>query len=314
MNILVTGGAGFIGSHLIDQLLKDENVVYCVDNLITGSLKNIEHHKNNKNFKFINHDIVEPVPIGFLPKRINQIYHLASPADPLRYFKLAIQTMLTNSIGTYHVVELSNKHKARILFTSTSEIYGDPLEHPQKETYFGNVNPVGPRAVYDEAKRFAETMIEQYHREFNLDTRIIRIFNTYGPRMHEKEGRMVPNFIKRALKGEPIEIYGDGKNTRSLCFVSDLVEGLIYSMEKNGIAGEVINLGNPDEYSVLDFAKIVIDATSSRSEIKFLDAWKDDPRQRKPDITKAKRLLNWSPSTNLDEGLKQTLSFFQSSS
>src|SRR3989344_916024 len=233
MNILVTGGAGFIGSHLIDQLLKDENVVYCVDNLITGSLKNIEHHKNNKNFKFINHDIVEPVPIGFLPKRINQIYHLASPADPLRYFKLAIQTMLTNSIGTYHVVELSNKHKARILFTSTSEIYGDPLEHPQKETYFGNVNPVGPRAVYDEAKRFAETMIEQYHREFNLDTRIIRIFNTYGPRMHEKEGRMVPNFIKRALKGEPIEIYGDGKNTRSLGFVSDLVEGLIYSMEKN---------------------------------------------------------------------------------
>ena len=310
MQILVSGGAGFIGSYLCEKLLKERNRVICVDNLITGSESNIEEFKKNKKFNFLKKDVGEPFSLNGFGK-INQIYHLASPADPSHYLKYPIETLLANSLGTYNLLKLSLQYRAKFLYASSSEVYGDPKEHPQKESYFGNVNPVGIRSCYDEGKRFGEALVTAYYKKYKLDVRIIRIFNTYGPKMHLEEGRMVPNFIMRALKNKPLPIYGDGKNTRSLCYIYDLVEGLVLAMNKKGTAGEVFNLGNPDEYGVEQFAKIVIESLGSNSKIEFENEWEDDPKRRKPDISKATRLLGWQPKVPLKSGLQKTMEYFR---
>lgn len=314
--ILVTGGAGFIGSNLSQALVSRGDNVIVLDNLITGTVKNIAHLIGKKNFEFINHDVIVPF-FGRKNIKIDEIYHLASPADPnvhspLSYMSHPFETMKVNTVGTWNMCELALKHGAKLSFASTSEIYGDPEVFPQSEKYRGNVSTVGPRSVYDEAKRFGETIVSSFIREKKLNARISRIFNTYGPRMNVKEGRAVVNFINQALGGEPLTIYGDGKQTRSFCYIDDQIEGQIAAMDKEGTTGEVINIGNPDERTILEFAQIIKELSNSSSEITFAEPLpEDDPTQRKPDIAKAKKLLGWEPKVKLEEGLLLTIEYFR---
>ena len=312
--ILITGGAGFIGSHLCKKLVDQGDTVICLDNLLTGSQKNIADLLADKNFFFISQDACKPFVSRKFAK-IDQIYHLASPADPnvnspVSYMTHPFETMSVNTIGTWNMCELAVKHKAKLLFTSTSEVYGDPQVSPQTEGYRGNVSTTGPRAVYDESKRFGETIVSAFVRNKNLNGRITRIFNTYGPKMNPNEGRAVVNFIKQAIKNEYIAIYGDGSQTRSFCYVDDEVEGLILAMEK-GKRGEVYNIGNNREMSILVFAKLIKKLADSKSKIIFEPLPEDDPTQRKPDITKAKKRLGWNPKIDLEEGLLKTIQYFR---
>lgn len=314
--IIVTGGAGFIGSNLCNLLVDRGDTVVCLDNLISGSEKNIAHLLSKGNFFFFNHDVCKPFTNRKFNK-IDEIYHMASPADPnvlssVSYIAHPFETMKVNSIGTWNMCDLSVKFGAKLLFTSTSEIYGDPLVSPQDENYRGNVSTTGPRAVYDESKRFGETIVSAFVRGKHLDARITRIFNTYGPRMNINEGRAVVNFIKQALGNEPITIYGDGKQTRSFCYIDDQVEGQVAAMETGGTRGEVFNIGNPDEKTILEFAQIIKQLAKSKSEITFEDLPVDDPKQRKPDVRKAKKVLDWEPKTKLKAGLISTIKYFKS--
>ncbi len=303
--ILVTGGAGFIGSHLCKYLLDKGEEVICMDNFFTGSKRNIHPLLNNPNFEILRHDVIQPIYL-----EVDQIYHLACPASPVHYEWDPIKTLLTSTVGMYNMLGIAKRCKARILQASTSEVYGDPLEHPQKETYRGNVNCIGPRSCYDEGKRVAETFMSDYHKENNVDTRIVRIFNTYGSNMDVGDGRVVSNFIVQALKNEPITIYGDGSQTRSFCFVSDLIEGLYKMMNQDNFIGPV-NLGNPNEFTIIELAKKIIKLTNSKSKIVYKKLPEDDPMQRQPDITLAKKKLNWEPSVQLEEGLKNTIKYFK---
>lgn len=309
MKILVTGGAGFLGSNLCEALLDKNYEVVCVDNLITGNKKNIEEFLKDKKFVFIKHDVVELLNKNL--GKIDQIYHLASPASPKDYFAYPLETMMTSSQGTYNLLKLACKLSAKFLFASTSEVYGDPKVHPQKETYSGNVDPTVLRSAYDESKRFAEAQTMLFVRKYDLDARIVRIFNTYGPRMRLDDGRPMPTFINQVLQQKPLTIQGDGKQTRSFCFVSDLVDGLILAMEKAGTRGEVFNLGNPDERSIIDLAKIIKDTLKSKSEIVFVERYPNDPERRRPDIAKARKILGWEPKISLEKGLDKTINYFK---
>lgn len=304
---LVSGGAGFIGSWLCESLLKDFRVI-CLDDLSSGNEKNISTLRKDKNFKFFKHNIIKPLKIS---EKVNYIFHLASRASPIDYQAYPIHTMLTNSIGTYNMLNIAKEKKARFLFSSTSEVYGDPIEHPQKESYWGNVNPIGIRACYDESKRFSEALTMTFMREFSIEVRIVRIFNTYGPRMKEDDGRVISNFITQALKGKAITVYGNGSQTRSFCYISDMVDGIIKAMFSDKAMGEVINLGNPNEFEILELANLVKKLTNSRSKIIFKDLPEDDPKRRCPNIDKAKRLLNWEPKISLEKGLKRTIQYFK---
>jgi len=306
MNIVVTGGAGFIGSHLCEALLEKGHRVICVDNLFTGRKENIAHLLKNKNFEFIEHDIIEPL---FLKKSIDQIYNLACPASPVHYQHNAIRTIKANTVGMINMLGMAKKHKARILQASTSEVYGDPKEHPQKESYWGNVNCIGIRSCYDEGKRVAETLMLDYHRQNKVDIRIARIFNTYGPRMAKDDGRVVSNFIVQALESKNITVYGDGKQTRSFCYVSDMIHGLIQLMESSILSP--VNLGNPGEFTVLELAQKVLKMTQSRSKIIYKPLPQDDPKVRCPDIRKANKELGWEPKISLDQGLPKTIDYFK---
>ncbi len=303
--VLVTGGAGFIGSHLVEKLLEQGNEVLCVDNFFTGSKRNIEHLLDNPHFELIRHDIVFPLYV-----EVDEIYNFASPASPIHYQYNPIKTIKTNVIGTINMLGLAKRTKARILQASTSEVYGDPLVHPQPETYYGNVNPLGPRACYDEGKRAAETLFMDYHRENKVKIKIIRIFNTYGPRMHPNDGRVVSNFIVQALRNEPITIFGDGSQTRSFQYIDDLIRGILLMMDTDDSFIGPVNLGNPQEFRIIDLAKKIVELTGSRSKFKFLPLPQDDPKKRKPDITLAKEKLGWSPRVSLDEGLIKTIEYF----
>ena len=304
--VAVTGGAGFIGSHLIDNLLKRGNKVVCIDNLITGNRENIKHHMNNENFEFIYYDVSKPF---YTDIKIDFVFHFASPASPIDYQKYPIQTLKVGGLGTHNLLGLCKEHKAGFLLASTSEVYGDPLIHPQTEDYWGNVNPIGPRGVYDEAKRFAEAITMAYYRYHGLDTRIVRIFNTFGPRMRKNDGRVVPAFINQALLNNPLTVFGNGSQTRSFCFVQDLVEGLLTFQETD--EHYPINLGNPKEMTVLEFAELVIKLTGSQSDIIFQKLPVDDPKIRQPNIARAKEILNWQPKVTLEEGLKKTIEYFK---
>jgi len=304
--VLITGGAGFLGSHLCDKFISEGYEVVCMDNLITGNMDNISHLIGNPKFKFIYYDVTDYV---YVPGDLDLILHFASPASPIDYLKLPIQTLKVNSLGTHKVLGLAKAKKATFLLASTSEVYGDPDVHPQSEDYWGNVNPVGPRGVYDEAKRFAEAMTMAYHNYHKVDTRIVRIFNTYGERMRLNDGRAIPNFITQALKGEDITVYGDGSQTRSICYVDDLING-IYKLSQSNY-NLPINIGNPDEISMLDLAKEIIDLTNSKSKIIFKELPVDDPRVRRPDITLAKKILNWEPKVKRKEGLLKTIEYFK---
>ncbi len=305
MKALVTGGAGFLGSHLCDLLLAKGYEVLCVDNLITGNARNIEHIKSDK-FSYIKHDVTKPL---YLEEKIDFLFHLASPASPVDYLELPIQTLKVGSLGTHNMLGLSKDQDARFFLASTSEVYGDPLENPQREEYWGNVNPIGPRGVYDEAKRFAEAITMAYHRYHKVDTRIVRIFNTYGPRMRLNDGRVVPNFIGQALRGDDLTVYGDGSQTRSFCYVSDEVEGIYRLMMSD--YDLPVNIGNTEEHTILEFAKIIINITGSKSKIVYKDLPVDDPKQRRPDITKARKILKWEPKVSLEEGLNETIKYFK---
>ena len=305
MKALVTGGAGFLGSHLCDLLLEKGHEVVCVDNLITGNEQNIAHI-NQDGFSYIRHDVSKPL---YLKGKIDLIFHLASPASPIDYMELPIQTLKVGALGTHNMLGLAKEKNARFLLASTSEVYGDPLVNPQSEEYWGNVNPVGPRGVYDESKRFAEAITMAYHRYHGIDTRIVRIFNTYGPRMRMNDGRVVPNFIKQALCGEDITVYGDGSQTRSFCYASDEVEGIFRLMNSDYVLP--VNIGNPEEHTILEFARIILELTGSNSKIIFKDLPVDDPKQRRPDITKAKKILKWEPEVSLEQGLKRTIEYFR---
>ena len=302
---LVTGGAGFLGSHLCDALLAEGYDVLCVDNLLTGREANLTHLKNDSRFEFKNHDINEPFDFG----RVDFIFHFACPASPVDYMEHGIATLKVGSHGTLHALDLALKYKAKYLISSTSECYGDPLEHPQKETYWGHVNPIGPRSVYDESKRFAEALTMAYHRYHKVDTRIVRIFNTYGTRMQLNDGRVVPNFMKQAIRGEDLTVYGDGSQTRSFCYVSDEIDGFLRLAKSS--EHTPVNIGNPDEFTILECAKKVIEVTSSKSKIRYEALPTDDPKQRRPDISRARQLLNWEPKINLETGLKLSLDYFK---
>ncbi|MBI3379781.1 SDR family oxidoreductase [Candidatus Gottesmanbacteria bacterium] len=311
---LVTGGAGFIGSHLCDKLIEKRYEVVCLDNLITGNKENLRQLLNNPNFHFVQHDVVNPftTKLDLLNQKIQYIYHLASPASPPQYRKYSIETLLTNSSGTYNVLELARKMKAFYLLASTSEVYGNPIMHPQKESYFGNVNPVGLRACYDEGKRFAEALTMEYVRKHNLDARIVRIFNTYGPRMQKDDGRVVSNFINQAIAGISLTIYGDGTQTRSFCYISDMVNGIIAAMESKDMIGEVVNLGNPNELTIEEIGEIILKLTNSKSSMeKYDERIGDDPDKRKPDIEKAMKKLHWEPQIDLETGLNKTIEYFK---
>jgi dTDP-glucose 4,6-dehydratase/UDP-glucuronate decarboxylase len=309
--ILVTGGAGFIGSHICDFLVTKGYNVVCLDNLLTGSKKNIEKLLADPKFEFIEADVTKP--IDQITNGIKYIFHLASPASPVDYQNHPEETLLTNSQGTINVLNLARDSGARVLIASTSEVYGDPLEHPQKETYFGNVNSFGPRSCYDEGKRFSEAATYVFLHKYDLDARIVRIFNTYGPKMQKDDGRVVSNFISQALSNSPISIDGDGSQTRSFCYVSDLVEGIFKTMFSEKTKGEIFNLGNPDEYTIKELADKIIKLTGSSSEIKYNGSFrKDDPMRRKPDITKAKLILSWEPKVGVDDGLQKTIEYYNS--
>jgi len=302
---LVTGGAGFLGSHLCDALLADGYTVVAVDNLLTGRTANLDHLRNEPRFEFRQLDICDPFDCG----EVDFIFHFASPASPVDYSIHGIATLRVGSAGTFNALELARKYSAKYLISSTSECYGDPREHPQKETYWGNVNPIGPRSVYDESKRFSEAVTVAYRRYHKVETQIVRIFNTYGPRMQLNDGRVVPNFMKQALRGEELTVYGDGKQTRSFCYVSDEIDGFI-RMAKSSEAGPV-NIGNPHEFTILECAQRVLAVTGSKSRIAFEPLPQDDPKQRCPDISKARRLLGWEPKVQLEEGLKLSLEYFR---
>ena len=305
LRALVTGGAGFLGSHLCDALLAEGYSVIAVDNLLTGRLANLEHLRNQARFEFKQLDINQPFDCG----KVDYVFHFACPASPVDYMQHGIETLKVGSAGTLHALEIAHKYGAKYLISSTSECYGDPLEHPQKETYWGNVNPIGPRSVYDEAKRFSEALTMAFHRYHKTDTRIVRIFNTYGPRMQLNDGRVVPNFMKQAMLGEDLTVYGDGSQTRSFCYVSDEIDGFIRLSK----AAEhwPVNIGNPVEFTILECAKLVLAVTGSKSRIKYEPLPVDDPKQRRPDITKARSLLNWEPKINLETGLRMSLDYFQ---
>src|SRR5580698_796656 len=298
---LVTGGAGFLGSHLCDELLARGNRVICVDNLETGSLENIEHIRTDE-FEFRQIDIIEPY---FVDEPIDSVYHFASPASPIDYLRLPLATLKVGSYGTHHTLGLAKKHRARFLIASTSEVYGDPQVHPQPESYWGHVNPIGPRGVYDEAKRYAEALTMAYHRQQGVDTAIVRIFNTYGPRMRPHDGRAIPTFLRQALQHRPITVFGDGSQTRSFCYVEDEIRGLIALAESG--QHNPVNIGNPNEFTLLELANSVIEVTDSRSEIVYEALPTDDPQQRRPDIGRARDLLSWEPTIKLDEGLRRTI-------
>lgn len=307
MKCLVTGGAGFIGSHLCDRLLAEGHQVVCIDNLVTGNKKNISHLTANPSFSFTQFDCVRPFKEY---KGIGAIFHLASPASPPKYQKFPIETLLVNSVGTYNLLEIARTQRSIFIFASTSEVYGDPREHPQRESYFGYVNPVGTRACYDEAKRAGEAFVTSYNRKYGLDGRIIRIFNTYGPRMDIDDGRVVTNFIRQILARQPLTIYGRGMQTRSFCYIDDLVTGILAVFHSEKMKGEVVNLGNPEEMTVLTLARRIMKMTQYAGELKFLELPADDPVRRRPDISKAKQLLNWEPEVGLEEGLEKTLKYF----
>jgi UDP-glucuronate decarboxylase len=304
--ILVTGGAGFLGSHLCDRLVAKKRDVLCVDNLFTGSLNNIRHLRSSGYFEFLRHDVTFPLHV-----EVSNIYNLACPASPIHYQHDPVQTTKTSVHGAINMLGLAKRVGARILQASTSEVYGDPAEHPQTESYWGNVNPIGTRACYDEGKRCAETLFFDYHRQHKLDIKVIRIFNTYGPRMHPNDGRVVSNFIVRALKGEPLTVFGDGLQSRSFCYVDDLIDGMIAFMETEGEIPGPVNLGNPVEFTMLQLAETVLRLTKSKSSLVFGPLPSDDPKQRRPDITLAKSILQWNPSTSLEAGLEPTIAYFR---
>lgn len=310
-SVLVTGGVGFVGSHLCDRLIEEGYKVFCLDNLLTGSLKNIENLLNKPNFEFIEGDVSRPQDANF--QILDYIFHLASPASPIDYQNYPEETLLVNSMGTINMLKLAKSTSAKILIASTSEVYGDPLEHPQKETYLGNVNTFGPRACYDESKRYAEAATYVYLNKYGINARIVRIFNTYGPRMKKDDGRVVSNFITAATAGGIINIDGDGSQTRSFCFVGDMVSGITKAMLGEKTKGEIFNLGNPDEYTIKELAEKVIALTGSKSEVKYSGSFrKDDPMRRQPDITKARDVLGWTPKVGIDEGLKRTIEYYKS--
>ena len=304
--VLITGGAGFIGSHLCDFLIDKGFRVICVDNLITGNKKNIGHLKEGKNFKFINHDISRHIAID---EPLDYVLHFASPASPVDYQKIPIQTLKAGSLGTHNTLGLALAKKAKYVLASTSEVYGDPKLNPQPESYWGNVNPVGPRGCYDESKRFAEALVVAYHSIHKVNVRIARIFNTYGPRMRKDDGRVVPNFITQALNNKPMTIYGDGKQTRSFCYITDMINGIYKLMSSN--INEPVNLGNPDEHTIIEFANLIKKVTGSKNKIVFKDLPVDDPHVRCPDISKAKKELGWEPKVSLKDGLKETIRWFR---
>ncbi len=302
---MVTGGAGFLGSHLVDLLLEKGHRVVAIDNLVTGGVENLAHQAGHPRFLLIQQDVTNFI---FLDGPIDYVWHFASPASPVDYLELPIQTLKVGSLGTHKALGLAKHKRARFLLASTSEVYGDPLVHPQPEEYWGNVNPVGPRGCYDEAKRFAEALAMAYHREHGLETRIVRIFNTYGPRMRLNDGRVVPTFLSQALHGKPLTVYGDGTQTRSFCYCADLIDG-IYRLMMSSVS-DPVNIGNPTEMTMLEFARAIIQLTGSKSKVTFRPLPQDDPKQRRPDITRARRLLKWEPKVGLDEGLKRTVEFF----
>jgi len=303
---LVTGGAGFLGSHLCERLLKEEYSVICIDNLITGAAENIKHLFENPDFTYIQQDVTKYIDIE---GDLDWVFHFASPASPIDYLKYPIQTLKVGALGTHNALGLAKAKRAKFMLASTSEVYGDPQVHPQPEDYWGNVNPIGPRGVYDEAKRFAEALTMAYHREHDIDIRIVRIFNTYGPRIRTDDGRVIPTFVTQALKGENLTVFGDGSQTRSFCYVEDLIDGVMKLMEVEYHLP--MNLGNPQEVSVLELAQLVIKLTGSKSKIKFLPLPQDDPKVRKPDITRAKTLLHWQPKVELKDGLLFTIEYFK---
>ncbi|HKI85797.1 MAG TPA: UDP-glucuronic acid decarboxylase family protein [Thermoanaerobaculia bacterium] len=303
---VVTGGAGFLGSHLCERLINEGHRVLCVDNFITGNRQNVAGLASNPRFRLIEHDVSLPFTIE---ETVDNVLHFASPASPIDYLELPIQTLKVGSLGTHNTLGLAKVKGARYLLASTSEVYGDPLIHPQPESYWGNVNPVGPRGVYDEAKRFAEAMVMAYHRYHHLETRIVRIFNTYGPRMRPRDGRVVPAFIQQALSGEPLTVFGDGSQTRSFCYVADLIEGIVRLLGSNTC--DPVNIGNPQEMTILEFARTIRSLTGSSSEIEFRDLPVDDPKIRQPDITRAHEILGWEPSVELAEGLASTIAYFR---
>ena len=306
MRIVVTGAAGFLGSHLCDHLLAKGHTVIGLDNLITGSTRNIEHLAGNDRFSFVKHDVTEYI---YVTGSVDAVLHFASPASPVDYLEYPIQTLKVGALGTHKALGLAREKQARVLIASSSEVYGDPLVHPQREDYWGNVNPIGPRGVYDEAKRFAEAMAFAYHRTHGIDTKIARIFNTYGPRMRSGDGRVVPNFITQSLAAKPLTVYGDGGQTRSFCFVADLIEGIFRLLVSD--INEPVNLGNPNEMKIIDFARKVIELTGSNSDIVFERLPVDDPKVRQPDIDRAKSKLGWEPRVSLDDGLRDTIEFFK---
>ena len=308
MRLLVAGGAGFVGSHLCDHLIADGHSVVCVDNLLTGNVANIEHLLGLPNFRLLQHDVSEPL---IYPDELDGILHLASPASPKDYHEFPIETLRAGALGTLHLLDLALTNRARFLLASTSEVYGDPEVHPQPEDYWGRVNPIGPRSVYDEAKRFAEALTMAYHRSRNLDVKIVRIFNTYGPRMRSGDGRVVPAFVSQALRGDPLTVFGDGTQSRSFCYVDDLIGGIVTMLESSEHGP--VNLGNPGEFTMLELAEKVIELTGSMSPIEFRPLPQDDPTRRKPDIRRAKTVLGWEPRIPLEEGLVKTIGWFRDS-
>ena len=306
MRVLVTGGAGFIGSHLCDALLGEGHAVICADNLLTGRMGNLAHLQNEPRFEFIEQDVCQPFDCG----KVEYVFHFASPASPADYLKHGIETLQAGSIGSMNCLELAKKYGAKFLLASTSECYGDPLEHPQKESYWGHVNPIGPRSVYDESKRFAEALTMAYCRYHRLNTRIVRIFNTYGPRLQINDGRVISNFMRQALTGEDLTVYGDGSQTRSFCYVGDEVAGILALA--NSDEHEPVNIGNPSEFTILECAQVVLEVTRSNSRIRYEKLPQDDPKQRCPDISKAKALLGWQPVVDLRHGLRMSLEYFKS--
>jgi dTDP-glucose 4,6-dehydratase len=303
--VLVTGGAGFLGSHLCDALLSEGWSVVAADNLLTGRRANLTHLSSNPSFEFVEQDICEPFDVG----KVDYVFHFASPASPVDYSEHGIATLKVGSLGTFHALDVARKYGAKYFVSSTSECYGDPLEHPQKETYWGHVNPIGPRSVYDEAKRFTEAVTMAYRRYHNVDTRIVRIFNTYGPRMQLNDGRVVPNFMKQALRGEDLTVYGDGQQTRSFCYVSDEIDGFLRLAKSDEHLP--VNIGNPNEFTILECAQVVLKVTGSKSRLRYEPLPQDDPKQRRPDIGKARQLLGWEPKIGLEEGLRLSLDYFR---